>query len=53
MTIRMMLNILFENLEYAQSQDWVERPFAYALYQSWKIVNLYEGDHKNGKHKST
>lgn len=42
MTIRRMLNTLFENLEIAKKSSYVKKPYSWALYQTWKTVNAFE-----------
>lgn len=42
MTIRRMLNTLLENLEIAQKDKIIRKPFSWALYQTWKTVDHFE-----------
>lgn len=41
-TIKTVINTLIKNLDYANKQKWVNKPYSWALYQTWKAVNMYE-----------
>ena len=46
MTIGKVVDELLKNYEYSKSQNWIEKPFSWALYQTWKWAD--EKENKNG-----
>ena len=42
MTLGKTLDYLFKQLEYAKSQEWINKPLAWALYHTWKYVDEKE-----------
>lgn len=42
MTIRRLLDTLLLNLEIAQKDKTIKKPFSWALYKTWKTVDQFE-----------
>lgn len=42
MTLQKIFEMLQIKYTYAVSQDWIEKPLAYALYQVWRYVDVNE-----------
>lgn len=44
MTLEKVVNILTENYERAKKLTFVHKPLSWALYQTWKAVDMVEDD---------
>ena len=48
MTLQKIFEMLQIKYTYAVTQEWIEKPLAYALYQVWKYVDAHEKKRKRG-----
>lgn len=51
MTIQRMIDTLLENLEIAQKSSYVKKPFSWALYQTWKLIDKLEKERELNNEK--
>lgn len=46
MTINRIIKKFTTKYEWAKTQDWIRKPFSYALYKTWQEIDRIEAPRK-------